>query len=53
MKNRFAVVRYMFFNPGDVAYFRPLELFTKHGCIGAWADPFAGVRVAGGARNAS
>lgn len=34
VKNRFAVVRYMFFNPGDVAYFRPLEVFTKHGCVG-------------------
>lgn len=26
-----AVVRYMFFNPQDVAYFRPVELFTKTG----------------------
>lgn len=26
-----AVVRYMFFNPQDIAYFKPVELFTKTG----------------------
>ncbi len=25
-----AVIRYMFFNPEDVKYFKPVELFTKH-----------------------
>lgn len=26
-----AVVRYMFFNPKDIKYFKPVELFTKNG----------------------
>jgi pre-rRNA-processing protein TSR1 len=26
-----AVIRYMFFNPGDINYFKPVELFTKTG----------------------
>ena len=26
-----AVIRYMFFNPEDINYFKPVELFTKNG----------------------
>ena len=29
VKARFASVRYMFFNPTDVAYFKPVEIYTK------------------------
>jgi len=29
VKARFASVRYMFFNPADVAYFKPVEIYTK------------------------
>mgnify|MGYP002414089069 FL=1 len=29
-----AVVRYMFFNPQDINYFKPVELFTKNGWRG-------------------
>ena len=29
-----AVVRWMFHNPDDVRWFRPLELWTKHGLCG-------------------
>ncbi|KAJ3123036.1 hypothetical protein HK098_002256 [Nowakowskiella sp. JEL0407] len=31
---RSAVVRYMFFNPEDVAYFKPVQLVTKQGLVG-------------------
>ena len=33
-----AVVRYMFFNPRDVKYFRPVELYTKFGLRGHIKD---------------
>ncbi len=31
INRRRAVIRYMFFNPKDVRYFRPIDLFTKNG----------------------
>ena len=31
---RTAVIRYMFFNPDDIAYFKPIQLTTKRGRIG-------------------
>jgi pre-rRNA-processing protein TSR1 len=34
VKRRSAVVRYMFFNPQDVDWFLPIEVFTKHGSVG-------------------
>jgi pre-rRNA-processing protein TSR1 len=33
-KKKKAVVRYMFFNPIDVNYFKPIQLVTKHGLKG-------------------
>jgi hypothetical protein len=32
VKQRHAMVKYMFFNPDDIEWFRPIELYTKHGC---------------------
>ncbi|KAK1225651.1 ribosome biogenesis protein tsr1 [Marasmius sp. AFHP31] len=29
-----ATVRYMFFNPDDIDYFKPIQLYTKHGRVG-------------------
>lgn len=34
-----AVVKYMFFSPDDVKWFRPLDLFTKHGRRGRIKEP--------------
>lgn len=34
-----AVVRYMFHNPDDVRWFRPLEVWTKHGRRGRITEP--------------
>ncbi|KAI9323514.1 hypothetical protein BX666DRAFT_1887721 [Dichotomocladium elegans] len=31
---RSAVIRYMFFNPDDVNYFKPVQLITKYGRVG-------------------
>ncbi|KAJ3402389.1 hypothetical protein HDV05_008552, partial [Chytridiales sp. JEL 0842] len=31
---RSAVIRFMFHNPADVEYFKPVQLYTKHGRIG-------------------
>ena len=36
---RKAVVRWMFHNPDDVRWFRPLELWTKHGRRGRITEP--------------
>lgn len=38
VKQRHAMVRYMFFGPEDVEWFRPIELYTKHGCVRACAS---------------
>lgn len=35
-----AVVRWMFHHPDDVRWFRPLELWTKHGLRGRIKVPF-------------
>jgi pre-rRNA-processing protein TSR1 len=34
-----AVVKYMFFNPEDVKWFRPLDVFTKYGRRGRIKEP--------------
>ena len=34
IKKKKAVIRYMFFNPIDVHYFKPIQLSTKHGLRG-------------------
>ena len=34
ISKRSAVVRYMFFNPEDILWFKPVELVTKHGARG-------------------
>ncbi len=39
VKKRGAVVKTMFYNPRDVNWFKPLELWTKHGCTGAIREP--------------
>lgn len=33
-KKRGAIVKYMFFNPEDILWFKPVELRTKHGLSG-------------------
>jgi pre-rRNA-processing protein TSR1 len=39
VKVRSATIKYMFFNPEDVAYWKPVELYTKHGRAGAILEP--------------
>ena len=34
-----AVVKYMFFNPEDVKWFKPLDVFTKYGRRGRIKEP--------------
>eukprot|EP00771_Trimastix_marina_P000147 gnl/Trimastix_PCT/1155.p1 GENE.gnl/Trimastix_PCT/1155~~gnl/Trimastix_PCT/1155.p1 ORF type:complete len:877 (+),score=264.80 gnl/Trimastix_PCT/1155:36-2666(+) len=34
IKKKHAVIRYMFFNPEDIRWFQPVELWTKHGRSG-------------------
>ncbi|TFK25178.1 ribosome biogenesis protein tsr1 [Coprinopsis marcescibilis] len=31
---KIATIRYMFFNPDDIQYFKPIQLHTKHGRVG-------------------
>ncbi len=33
IKKRKAVVRFMFFNPDDIRWFKPVELWTKEVCV--------------------
>ena len=37
-KRKRAIIRYMFFNKHDIRYFRPVELYTKHGLRGKIKD---------------
>eukprot|EP00299_Pterocystis_sp_00344_P020306 c9960_g1_i1.p1 GENE.c9960_g1_i1~~c9960_g1_i1.p1 ORF type:complete len:843 (+),score=227.39 c9960_g1_i1:233-2530(+) len=39
VRKRYAVVRYMFFNPEDVRWFRPVDLWTKRGRKGNIREP--------------
>jgi len=36
---RTAVIRFMFFNPDDIRWFKPVELWTKHGHSGNIKEP--------------
>merc|ERR1712196_550257 len=38
-KKKNAVVKYMFFNPDDVRWFKPVQLWTKHGLKGHIREP--------------
>lgn len=38
-KKRSAVVKYMFFDPDDIRYYKPLELHTKYGLHGHIREP--------------
>jgi pre-rRNA-processing protein TSR1 len=39
VKKKTATVRFMFFNPDDIRWFKPLELWTKHGISGHIRQP--------------
>jgi len=39
VRTRFAVVRYMMFNPDDVRWFKPVQLWTKRGLKGQIKEP--------------
>jgi len=39
IKVRSATIKYLFFNPGDVEYWKPVELYTKHGLVGNVTEP--------------
>ena len=39
VKLRSATVKFMFFNPEDVEYWKPVELYTKHGRAGTIVEP--------------
>jgi pre-rRNA-processing protein TSR1 len=39
VKNRTAVVKFLFFNPADILWFQPVDLWTKHGLSGVIREP--------------
>ena len=39
VKRYWAVIRYMFFRPDDVRWFKPVDLWTKHGGSGRIVEP--------------
>jgi pre-rRNA-processing protein TSR1 len=39
VKKCWATIRHMFFNPDDVRFFKPAELYTKHGLQGYIKEP--------------
>jgi len=39
VRNRFAVIRYMFFNPDDIRWFKPVQIWTKRGLKGQIKEP--------------
>ena len=39
VEKKTATVKFMFFNPDDIRWFKPLELWTKHGLSGHIRQP--------------